>query len=391
MRPSLLGLYAFAPLFACAQVACSAPVVVPGGGSSSDPLVLRAGAEGTSTAALVVLERTVTARGVAAGSNAADSDGTAHASAVARFIKMRVGSVDDQALRMVGATLDLPALGTCAPAGSSATDSMSGDAELSSDFDAPRAVELLDVGALSIEALEANGAQTTLEARSLPDIVDLVTGVLYSARSSAPDTDGLPSRGSYLLRAAGSSVTADAEHSVPSFTVAATAPGEPSELRIGGQDARDEAGVTLDAGAAVDLRWSASDLTGVSDDVVYVELISAPVTSGVTSGLTSGGPTSKRAATVRCLFADRGSAAIPASAFRVADQESPATQAGATGKEMTRGTIVVHRIHRETFQVAGHVSSTGTAGAGPAGAGQLGIDSGVIRFDFARAAEFTRR
>ena len=337
MRASLSTL-ALAPL-AALLAACSAPLA-PGGAGDS---FLHDAAEGASSAALVVFERTVTA------------DDTAHASTVARFIKMRSGAVDEQTLRMVGATLDLPALGTCGGAGATASD---GDQA----GDGPRAVELLDVGSVAIEAA---GTHTTLEARSLPDIVDLVTGVLYSTRATA--LDALPGRGIYLLHSAGSSGAIDVEHNVAPFDVSATAPGEPSDLRIDGQDARATDGVTLKAGGGVDLAWELGD-TSDPDDVVYVELIAGRSASADTATDRPGGPSGPIVANVRCLFADRGVAAIPASAFVVAE------------RELTRGTIVVHRVHRETFQVAAEPAS-----------GRTGIDSGVVRFDFARAAEFTRR
>jgi hypothetical protein len=277
---------------------------------------------------------------------------------VARFVKMRSGSVDDQALRMVGATLELPALGTCSASGATAP----GDAVVleavqpEHDLLTPRAVELLNVGAL---AIDANGAHTMLEARALPDIVDLVTGVFYSAHASNPEMDALPSRGGYVVRASGSSPAADAEHGLPSFSVAATAPGEPSDLRIGGQDARTEAGLVLDAKAPVELAWSVGDADEADPtDVVYVDLISAVDE-----------PSKSHAAAVRCVFPDHGLASIPASAFVV--------DGGV--EELRHGTLVVHRVHREVFQVPGR------------GPGQIGIDSGVVRFDFARAADFTRR
>jgi len=318
----------FAPLV----LACSAPLASPGGSDS----VERDAAEGASSAALVVVERTVTA------------DDATHGSAVARFVRMRTGSVDDATLRMVGATLDLPAMGTCARAGDSPAFT-----EVSAD--GPRAVELLDVGNL---AIEANGARSVLEARALPDIVDLVTGVLYSARASLPgghsaeaDLEGIPAHAAYVLRASGREA---GEHGVPAFAVSATAPSEPEQLRIEGQDARSDGGVVLTAGGQVELAWASASApsTGVDpDDVVYVELMSD------SSG--------ESATNVRCLFADRGEAVIPPSAFVASHVE--------TGdSEMTRGTIAVHRVHRETFQVSG-------------------IESGVIRFDFARAAEFSRR
>ena len=329
-----------ASLLAPLMAACSAPLATPGAGDTLE----RDAAEGAASAALVVVERTVTA------------DETTHGNAVARFIRMRSGSVDDQTLRMVGATLDVPALGTCAPAGALSLDApapvTNDGANEGLSQEGPRAVELLDVGALSVEA---NGVRSTLGARALPDIVDLVTGVLYSTSAAGLDLDGIPASASYVLRSTGSSRHTELDHGVPAFTIAATAPSEPEELRLDGQDARAADGVRLTSGEHVDVSWSVTDGND-PDDVVYVELV--PSAGSVETG--------ESAANVRCLFADRGAASIPASAFVSGHGGEPAPA------EMTHGLIVVHRVHREAFQVGG-------------------VDSGVIRFDFARAAEFSRR
>jgi hypothetical protein len=282
-----------------------------------------------------VLERTVA------------SDDVPHSSAVARVIRMRSGTVDEQTLQMLGATIDLPAVGACGGASPLAASTLD-----LAEAEGPRAAELLDVGSLG---LEAQGAKTTLEARALPDIVDLVTGVFYSSRS--PALDALPSRGLYSVRATGTVSALDAEHAVPAFTVSATAPGEPRDLQIDGQDARSEGGVVLHPGAAVELAWTvergAADTATEPEDLVYIDLLPSTESPDPVGA-------------VRCLFADRGTATLPASAFTEGDGE------------LDRGTLVVHRLHRETFQV----SSDPNAGH---------IDSGIVRFDFARAAEFSRR
>jgi len=331
-------------------IACSAPLLwaplgcsVGANGASADGLE-RDAADGASSTALIVLERTVTA------------DDSVHGNAVARFIRMRAGAVDDETMEMVGATLDLPDVGACraesARAASSAAPST-----------APRAVELLDVGAI---AFEANGTVTTLDSRALPDIVDLVTGVLYSTRTTPLDSDRLPSRGGYVVRTGGSAHATDLDHAVAPFVVLATAPGEPDELRIDGQDARAADGVTLTPGARVDLAWAVSDGDD-PDDVVYVDVLSAATRTS--AGALAGVEPVESVVRVRCLFADRGTASLPASAFVVAGGGE------VSRSELSHGMLVVHRVHRELFQFA----AQGTP------------SSGVIRFDFARAAEFTRR
>jgi hypothetical protein len=348
MRSLVPHLALLAPLV----VACSAPV---GSGDS----FARDAAEGASSAAVVVFERTVTA------------DGTAHGSAGARFLKVRSGSLDDATLRMVGASLELPALGTCMAASGL---SSAGEADGVASEDAPRAVELLDVGAITVDAV---GAHTTLEARALPDIVDLVTGVLYSTRTTAPEAEGLPASGTYVLRSSGSSATADAEHSVLPFAVSAAAPGEPGDLRVAGQDARAADGVVLVAGANVTLRWAAA--AADPEDLVYVDVV-APQAHAALDGVASlarpdGG------ADVRCAFADRGTAEIPASAF-LRGATAPGTSDPRV--ELAQGTLIVHRLHREPFQVAPRAAT-------PDAPARVGIEAGVVRFDFSRATDFVRR
>ncbi len=356
MRLWSLGLSALVPLAA----ACSAPVVVPESGADA---LVRDATDGASSAGLVVFERTVT------------TDETAHGRAVARFMKVRTGSVDDQTLRMLGATLDLPPVGTCATATLTSAGSASIEAPAVGEEGRPRAVELLDVGAV---AVEANGVHTMLEARSLPDMVDLITGVLYSTQVTALDSDGLPGRGSYVIRSSGSS-SVDADHGVPAFVLSTVAPGAPDDLRIDGQNARASEGVVLTSGTWASISWSVGDASD-PNDVVYVEVISPALTSAEAGGA--------RAANVRCLFADRGSATIPPSAFVLSNQSEPRdpgvpeTDTSETSStELTHGMMVVHRVHRETFQVAGPTPQT---------PGRLAIESGVVRFDFARAVEFAR-
>jgi hypothetical protein len=288
-------------------------------------------AEGASSAAVIVVERTVA------------PDDTVHGSIVARFLRMRAGSVDDDALRMVGATLDLPAPDTCAVQATVQVP-VTGDSPTPGE---PRAVELLDVGPV---AIEADGVRTALEARSLPDIVDLVSGVVYATRSiEAIEAGGLPSQGLYQLSLGGSG----GELELPQFSISAAAPGEPDDLRIDGKDARPTDGlIALAPGGSADLAWAVVDARAPGDlagDLVYVDIAS----SGSVAGGGQGIPTT------RCQFADRGTATLPASAF------------GPNGS-LESGTLTVHRVHREAFHVGA-------------------IESGVVRFDFARSVPFTRR
>jgi len=284
------------PLLCVAGLGCSAPVV------TSAEADAEASAQAT---AVVLIERTVSA-----GDNA-------RAEAVARFLRIHGGAVDEEALRMVGAAIDFPAMGTCASLGAARAPVPA--------TGATRTVELVNLGAITVEA---NGARVQMQPRRLPDIVDLVSGVVYSTR--APAAEALPADTSYILRASGRP-----DLDVPPFAAVATAPNEPVDLVVAGQDARRPGGLTLAPDGPTEISWGA----GGPDDVVYVD-----VTQSAATGLRN----------TRCLFDDAGRAVIAASAFTEGD-----------------GTMTVHRLHREAFQARG-------------------IDTGEIRFDFARVVSFRR-
>lgn len=283
-------------------VGCSANVM-PGGAEPAPD------AEATpATLAVVVVERTGAATE------------PARAEAVARFVRVRGGAVDDDALRMVGAAVDLPALGTCA-----ALESLGRGAarEARRSASATRPVELLDVGAVT---LEANGLATALAPRRLPDVSDLVSGVVYAR---AAEADALPARARYELRIGGL-----AGDPAPS-AVAASAPAEPADVRLAGQDPRLGPAVLPPSGA-VELTWE----PGTGDELVYVDVSGAPPSTGK----------------VRCSFQDSGRATLSASVLAPFDD----------------GSVAVHRVRREALRVRG-------------------VDAGEIRFDFARVVAFARR
>jgi hypothetical protein len=217
------------------------------------------------------------------------------AQAVARFVRMRSGAVDDQTLRMLNATVELPALGTCesVPAREFA-------------WSAPaRAVRLADVGPVS---LEASGVRTALVAREVPDVADLVGGPVYTAQQ-------LPTGAGTIVLRGGAP-----ELDVVPFEIAAAAPAEPGEVRV-----------SFGAGGA-EVGWD----SGSAEDVVFVEIAG------------DGAP-------ARCVFADSGHALVPSASFG--------------GDE---GSLTLHRVHRESFHAKG-------------------LDSGEIRFDFAKTIAFSRR
>jgi hypothetical protein len=261
MRSVLLPLISVVGL---AGLGCSANVVATPEAADADAT--------TSSAAFVEISRT----------------GGEASRVAARFARVRGGAIGDQEMDLLRVTLPLPALDTCAVASAP---------RKSAEAPSPRAVELADVGALSVEA---GGSSQTLAARQLPDVLDLVSGVVYTGE--AP----LPARGRHELRASGRP-----ELDMPAFSISAQAPGELADVRVAGQSG---GAITLPAGA-VELSWEA----GAPDDLVYVDIASRGQT------------------TLRCAFADAGHAVVPASALAQAED----------------GTMTLHRLHRESFHVRG--------------------------------------
>jgi hypothetical protein len=245
----------------------------------------------TTTSAVVAVERT------------ADSTEGSRAEASARFMRVTAPSSSDDALRAIGASIDLPARGSCA------TIASLGDAPAGS---AP-VVELLDVGDVT---LQADGAETRLAARQLPDVTDVVNGVVY-ARATDPSL--LPAGTRYAVHVGGG-------HGLDPIDTTATAPGDPDEVLVAGEE---PAGELIATGATVDITWKAQG----TDDMVYVDI---------------------RPNGVRCVLAGSGHDTVSTMFFDDA------------------GTLVVHRLHREPLAARG-------------------IDTGEVRFDFARTISYGRR
>jgi hypothetical protein len=152
----------------------------------------------------------------------------------------------------------------------------------------------MDVGAVS---LEADGVQTRLLPRQIPDVTDVVSGVVY-ARATDPTV--LPAATRYVVHVGG------APDRVP-VDIAATAPGDPSDVRVAGEDTP---GVLVATGAWVNFAWTAEG----ADDLVYVDV---------------------RPSGVRCAFEDVGLAAMSTLYFD------------------SSGTLVVHRVRRERLHSLG--------------------------------------
>jgi hypothetical protein len=154
--------------------------------------------------------------------------------------------------------------------------------------------------------------------RQLPDVTDVVSGVLY-ARATDPAL--LPDSTRYVLRVTGS---ADLEP----FEFSAASAGDPAAVKLAGEE---PAGTLVASGSSLEVAWPAT--AAGADDLVYIDV---------------------RPAGVRCTLGDSGHASI--STLLLDDA----------------GTLVVHRLRRETLQVRG-------------------VDSGEVRFDFARTVAYVRR
>jgi hypothetical protein len=221
----------------------------------------RPDAEATTTTAtaVVVVERTT-----------GPGDAVRGDAVIARFVRVRQGTVDEQALRIAGAASDLPALGTCA------TTQEAQPALL------PRSVELLDVGVLTVDSLASKG--NALLPRSMPDPTGVVSGVFYSARSVeafAPATGTSFGRRLQLHTSGGPDLA-------EGFRVDVPAPRELSDVR---------AALTA---SGLEVTWEPEE---GARDTVYLDVT---------------GPSSRLV--VRCTTSDLGQLSIPTSALGTVDE-----------------------------------------------------------------------
>jgi hypothetical protein len=283
--------------FAVAVSACSGNVV-----TTSD-------ASTTSTQALLSVERT-------AATTDLRSAARVHASAY--FLRLQSGADRMLAARLVGATDRLPAAGQCD------TAAVLGDQGMALASLGP--VDLVDVGEV---ALEASQIRATLAARAFPDVVDLVSGVVYTTRDFMADP--VPGQGAYTFRVSGSSA-------LQPMALSGQAPGPLEHLYVGGYALRGEPIVLPREDLAI--TWQPP----AGADLVYVELASA-----------EDGPLER----VRCTFPNEGRAVIE----------------GAVLPKAVAQTIAVHVIHREDVAAPG------------LDRGEIRFDlatSGPLRFDGAR-------
>jgi hypothetical protein len=266
----------------------------------------------SSTVALLSVERSA---------SASDPTAIPRAHASAYFIRQPAGADSVLAAQLVGAALPLPAIDRC-----EATDGLFNQGLPLASLEP---VDLVDVGEVS---LEAGQTKETMAARAFPDVIDLVSGVVYTSRDQIADP--LPDGERYVFRISGSPT-------FPRVALGATAPSPPADVRV--------AGVPLEGAAiAVDrrelaLHWQAQAGNGV----IYVDIV--PTEDGAVDR-------------VRCTFADDGEATIP-----LAVLPHGATQ-----------TVAIHRVVRAPAQAVEFDADPAQGEAGPSS-----LDGAEIRFDLA--------
>jgi hypothetical protein len=235
-------------------------------------------AASSTATAVVVVERTT-----------GPGDAVRGDAVIARFVRVRQGLVDDQALRIAGAASDLPAVGTCATAH-----------EVQSTLQT-RSVDLLDVGMLTVDSPASK--TTVLLPRSMPDPTGVVSGVFYSARSTDAFTasTGSESRRLQLHTSGGPDIA-------EGFRVDVPAPRDVADVRVS------------PLAAGLEVTWESDAVSSEARGTVYVDVL---------------GPASRLIA--RCTTVDAGQLTLPASALGSVDE----------------GQVSVHRLHREPFRARG--------------------------------------
>lgn len=268
-------------------------------------------ADPPSTTAIVVVARSI------------DPTEGSRAEASARFVRV-AGSSTASALQSIGASLDLPR-DSCASVASLASAAGPGEP-------GERAlIELADVGSVSIDTGET---QARLAPRQLPDVTDVVSGVVYAR---AADPAAFPAGVAYTLRVSGAA-------DIDPIETRATAPADPTDVRLVGEDVLGAA--DLPAGEPLEFAWPAGSVG--PGDSLYADI------------RPSGGTG------VRCVLAsdDIGDGGLSSAVI-------PSTLLADEHGAFTEGTVVVHRVHREAFRARG-------------------LEGGEVRFDFARTIAYKR-
>lgn len=280
---AIMRLYLCAPLplFAAFAVGCATPVV--------DDV---ADAAFAMTDGVVLVERTLS------------TDGAPQTNVSAKFMRLSTPADPDLAERVVGSTLDLPAVGACRRM---TTDRMGGRDR------APGSIELIDVGDVT---LRTGATEMTLAARAFPDVGDLVSGVFYTSRDATRD---LPAGALYTLEGTGSA-------QVDRFAIEAEAPAAPEDVRVGDIPLGEAPAIGAAESALIQWKVPARAATdGGRADVVLVDV------------------TADSGASVRCAFQDTGRAALPGWIFG----------AGTLDALPASPTITFHRVRERGFTVSG--------------------------------------
>ncbi len=233
-------------------------------------------AEASAAAASIVVERVT------------GPDGT-RSDAKARFVRGRAGPLTEDVLRFLALDEAPAPLGSCVRASGEVPSVPVGG------------LRLLDVGKVTLHA-DSTAAPFELSKRRVPDVVDVVSGVIYGA--SRLD---VASRAPLEVRVAG-------EPELGPVRVAIEAPGDVGGLRMDGHDPAHP----VAAGSDVELTWEPS---------AEREPISVDVTAIDGEG---------RRSTWRCGQLDTGHATVAAALLGDGD-----------------GIIAVRRSHRTTFRSAG--------------------------------------
>jgi hypothetical protein len=237
-----------------------------------------ADASGAMTKGVVSVERLVAGDG-------------AQTNVSAKFMRLSSPVDTEVAVRMVGAKLDAPSVGSCRPVADSPRVSSS-----------LGTIELIDVGDVT---LQAGSARMPLAVRAFPDVGDLVSGMFYTSLDAASE---LPAGATYTLEGTGSS-------NVDRFSVDAEAPPPLDDVRVSGAPLVD--GVSVEPGAPMVIQWRPTG-TPRSGDIVLVDV------------------SAENGASVRCTFADAGRGILPASML-------PASAVALT----------VHRVRERAFVAPG--------------------------------------
>lgn len=218
---------------------------------------------GSSTHALITIERSTTANSLEAP----------RAAAFAGFVRTPPAVDANDMLRLAGFGLDLPAVGQCS--------------ELNRERDtglrlSPLArVEFLDAGDVTLKTSSSNAVLAT---RALPAVTDAIAGVVYTTRDRAPEP--LPAATAYTLSTSGAGA-------LRAFNVNVAAPPTFTRVSVGALPLAQLANVSIRR--PIELEWS----PGQSTDLVYLELA-----------------TQDGSRTTRCTFRDdAGAGTVPASVF----------------------------------------------------------------------------